>query len=145
MPTARKPPSKAPKKVAKKKPIEQYAHADKQRANNPHVGLVTAETDTDGGKRRYEYDPHLDPQLQWAGKAEHTAFEVPTVSLHVHERVDPKTILESVRRRNGSPPPAQMSLFARQPRTRHCGKRSTSTSTRTAGRTGSSPATRCWS
>ena len=31
-----------------------------------------------------QYDPHLDPQLQWAGKAEHTSFEVPTVSLHVH-------------------------------------------------------------
>lgn len=28
------------------------------------------------------------PQLVWAGKAEHTSFEVPTVSLHVHERID---------------------------------------------------------
>ena len=28
----------------------------------------------------YEYDPHLDPQLVWAGKAEHTSFEVDTVS-----------------------------------------------------------------
>jgi len=88
-------------KPTKKRPIEQYGHGDKQRANNPHVGLVTPETDRDAGKRRYEYDPHLDPQLQWAGKAEHTSFEVPTVSLHVHERVDPKTILEAVRRRNG--------------------------------------------
>ena len=70
------------------RPIEHYEHAGKLRANNPHVGLVTAETDRDEGKRRYAYDPHLDPQLQWAGKAEHTSFEVPTVSLHVHERVD---------------------------------------------------------
>lgn len=32
------------------------------------------------------------------GKAEHTSFEVPTVSLHVHERIDPRTIIEAVRK-----------------------------------------------
>ena len=26
--------------------------------------------------KTYEYDPHLDPQLIWAGKTEHTSFEV---------------------------------------------------------------------
>jgi len=82
-----------PRKTAKtsKRPIEQYDHPDKQRANNPHVGIVTADNDPEGGRKRYAYDPHLDPSLQWAGKAEHTSFEVPTVSLHVHERIDPKT------------------------------------------------------
>lgn len=39
------------------------------------------------------------PYLNWAGKAERTSFEVDTVSLHVHERIDPATILETVRRR----------------------------------------------
>ena len=74
----------------KKKEIEQYAHSDKQRANNPPVGLVTPQTDpVEPSKKSYEYDPHLDPQLVWAGKAEHTSFKVPTVSLHVHERIDP--------------------------------------------------------
>ena len=63
------------------KPIEQYTHADKDRMNNPPVGLVRPDTDEGAGKQAYQYDPHLDPQLQWAGKAEHTAFEVPTVSL----------------------------------------------------------------
>jgi hypothetical protein len=33
-----------------KKPIEQYAHPDKKRVNNPPVGLVTAETDRDSGR-----------------------------------------------------------------------------------------------
>lgn len=84
-----------------KKPIEQYDHKDKQRVNNPPVGLVTPDTDKDAGKKKYAYDPHLDPQLQWAGKAEHTSFEVPTVSLHVHERIDPATIVEAVKRKNG--------------------------------------------
>ncbi len=93
-----------------KRDIETYAHPDKQRVNNPPVGLVTPDTDRDSGKKAYTYDPHLDPQLQWAGKAEHTSFEVPTVSLHVHERIDPRTVIEAVRKRNGSKP--QLSLFA---------------------------------
>ena len=83
-------------------PIESYDHRDKERLNNPPVGLVTPDTDRDSGKKTYAYDPHLDPQLQWTGKAEHTSFQVPTVSLHVHERIDPHTIIEAVRRRNGS-------------------------------------------
>jgi adenine-specific DNA-methyltransferase len=91
------------KKAKNKRPVESYEHKDKQRANNPPVGLVTPETDPDAGqKKTYAYDPHLDPQLIWAGKAEHTSFDVPTVSLHVHERIEPRTIIEAVRRRNGS-------------------------------------------
>ena len=90
--------------------IETYAHTDKERVNNPPVGLVTPETDRDAGRRTYTHDPHLDPQLSWAGKAKHTSFEVPTVSLHVHERIDPRTVIEAVRKRNGTQP--QMSLFA---------------------------------
>jgi adenine-specific DNA-methyltransferase len=92
------------------KPLEQYEHKDKQRLNNPPVGLVDGHTDNDGQKKKaYQYDPHLDPQLQWAGKAEHTSFDVPTVSLHVHERIDPRRIMESVRKDKTGP--QQMSLF----------------------------------
>jgi adenine-specific DNA-methyltransferase len=99
-----------------KRPIESYEHRDRERLNNPPAGLVTPETDPDAGQRkqRYAYDPHLDPQLQWAGKAEHVSFEVPTVSLHVHERIDPRTIIEAVRRVNsgqGIVNSGQLSLF----------------------------------
>ncbi|MDD2728836.1 site-specific DNA-methyltransferase [Malikia sp.] len=38
------------------------------------------------------------PYLNWAGKAERTSFEIDTVSLHVHERVDPASILSAVRK-----------------------------------------------
>ncbi len=93
-----------------KRKIDSYAHPDKKRPNNPPVGLVTEKNDPDLGRKRYAYDPHLDPQLVWAGKAEHTSFEVPTVSLHVHERIDPKTIVDAVRKRNGEPS-RQLSLF----------------------------------
>jgi adenine-specific DNA-methyltransferase len=97
------------KSRSSKRPIENYEHKDKERLNNPPVGLVTPETDQDTEKKSYSYDPHLDPQLVWAGKAEHTSFEVPTVSLHVHERVDPRTIIETVRKKNGDL--KQASLF----------------------------------
>jgi adenine-specific DNA-methyltransferase len=106
-----------------KKRIESYAHADKQRMNNPPVGLVTPDTDpVEEPRKTYHYDPHLDPQLVWAGKAERTSFDVPTVSLHVHERIDPKTIIAAVRTNGdrvvsgadtpgGAAAPKQLSLF----------------------------------
>ncbi len=76
--------------------IEQYTHNDKKRPYNPPVGLVTPQTDKDLPKKKYSYDPHLDPQLIWSGKKENTSFEVDTVSLHVHERIDPITVIENV-------------------------------------------------
>ncbi|CAD5931392.1 DUF559 domain-containing protein [Planktothrix agardhii] len=90
--------------------IDQYNHENQQRVNNPPVGLVTPESDPDGDNKNYSYDPHLDPQLVWAGKAEHTNFEVPTVSLHVHERIDPRSIIEAVRKQNQTQA-VQLSLF----------------------------------
>lgn len=39
------------------------------------------------------------PYLNWTGKAERTSVEVDTVSLHVHERVDPATILANAAKR----------------------------------------------
>lgn len=38
------------------------------------------------------------PYLNWAGKAEKTSFDIDTVSLHVHERMDPASILSAVRK-----------------------------------------------
>ena len=113
-----------------KRPIERYEHSDKKRINNPPVGLVTPETDPVAPthktydyvapvpsvkpRQELDYDPHLDPQLVWAGKKEHSSFEVPTVSLHVHERIDPHTIIDAVRKRNGNGLPVQPSLFERR-------------------------------
>lgn len=101
----------ARKKSTGKKSIEQYDHKGKKRVDNPPVGLVTPDTDKETGKKTYAYDPHIDPSLQWAGKTEHTSFEVPKVSLHVHERIDPRTTIEAVRKANG-PKHEQLSLFA---------------------------------
>ena len=94
----------------KQRQVEHYTHQGKERVNNPPVGLVTPETDGAEEKKVYGHDPHLDPQLQWAGKQERTSFEIPTVSLHVHERIDPRTVIEAVRKRPD--PDGQLSLFS---------------------------------
>ena len=100
-----------------KRRIDNYQHLGKQRANNPPVGLVTDKTDSDSGAKtkKYKHDPHLDPQLQWAGKAEGAHFGVNTVSLHVHERIDPCAIMDAVRKHNGAGAP-QGALFAKERR-----------------------------
>jgi adenine-specific DNA-methyltransferase len=48
-----------------------------------------------------------EPYLAWSGKAERTSFEVDTVSLHVHERIDPATILRAVQKRLKEPKAGQ--------------------------------------
>lgn len=87
--------------------IEAYRHETATRKNAVPAGLASYDTSKPKPKK-YEYDPHLDPQLVWAGKVEHTSFEVPTVSLHIHERIAPEAIIRSGKRK-----PAQLSLFAK--------------------------------
>lgn len=77
--------------------IEVYKHDD-TRENAVPAGLASYDT-SKLKPRKYAYDPHLDPQLVWAGKAEHTSFEVPTVSLHIHERIAPEAIIRSIKER----------------------------------------------
>ena len=135
--------------------VTAYRHTD-TRSNNPEVGMVHAGTDPDGDRTEWQYDPHLDPTLNfdsarasiealidgalesadqdqmkdallelkrlqapylnWTGKAEKTSFEVDTVSLHVHERVDPATILRAVKKKlekgDSFADAAQLDLFA---------------------------------
>lgn len=57
-----------------------------------------------------------EPYLNWTGKAERTSFEIDTVSLHVHERIDPASILNAVRKRlkreKAVQPRMQLGLFS---------------------------------
>ena len=71
---------------------------------------LTANTLEEAKSALSELKKRQKPYLNWAGKAEHISFEVPTVSLHVHERIDPRTIIEAVRKRNGQNY-EQLSLF----------------------------------
>ena len=98
--------SKAPKPS---KVLESYTHYNTKRTNLPPMGLVKPENDpVEAPKKKYAFDPHTDPQLQWAGKTERTSFEVPTVSLHVHERIDPRRIVDAVTKDTDG---GQMSMF----------------------------------
>ena len=87
--------------------VEAYRHETETRKNVVPVGLASYDTSTPKPKK-YAYDPHLDPQLIWTGKAENTSFEVPTVSLHIHERIAPGAIVRSIRRED-----PQIDLFAK--------------------------------
>ena len=58
--------------VNKKRPVEQYGHKGKQRTNNPPVGLVDARSDAAEGKKKYAYDPHLDPTLEFDQQSSRT-------------------------------------------------------------------------
>ena len=87
--------------------VEVYRHENDTRKNAVPVGLASYDTAKPKPKK-YEYDPHLDPQLVWAGKKEHTSFEVPTVSLHIHEHIAPEAIIRSIKREE-----PQIDLFAK--------------------------------
>jgi len=100
--------SKKSTKTSKKIEVKQYIHEKEKRANNPPVGLVTPESDKDLPEKKYSFDPHLDPQLEWSGKVENSDFEVDTVSLHRHERIDPMTIIGKVLKKQDS---EQQTLF----------------------------------
>jgi len=94
------------RKAAGRNNVGDYRHKQAKRKNNPPAGLAPTYARDEGGKTKYEYDPHLDPQLVWAGKAEHTSFDVDVVSLHIHERVSTRAILEAVKK-----PEPQLALF----------------------------------
>lgn len=91
MPRPRKKPVEAAD-AAKMRDIESYTHDDKKRANNPPVGMAQHDKAEEKVKT-YQFDPHLDPTLQWAGKAEGVSFDVPTSSIHIHESIKPFNII----------------------------------------------------
>ena len=95
--------------MAKQRQVGDYRH-DARRKNNPPAGIGPTYEVKERRTTHYSYDPHLDPQLMWAGKAEHTSFEVDVVSLHIHERISTRAILEAVKK-----PEPQLDLFGETP------------------------------
>lgn len=85
----------APDDTSKMRDIETYTHDDKKRTNNPPAGMAQHDKAAEKVKT-YQFDPHLDPELQWAGKAEGVSFEVPTSSIHIHESIKPLNIIARV-------------------------------------------------
>lgn len=103
--TKNRKPRKTPKEV------ENYDHEGKKRKNIPQVSLVSSVTDKLDGRTKYQHDPHIDPYLSWAGKAEGLSFDVQNVSLHIHERIDPKRIIKQFLKEREEDTQKQLSLF----------------------------------
>lgn len=89
----------------KPKQVDDYRHDGATRLNNPPAGLAWQDTEKPS-KHRFEYDPHLDPQLVWAGKAERGSFEIEAPSIHVHEDIAAEDVIHSVKRE-----PPELALF----------------------------------
>lgn len=98
-----------PRSKKPQKSVADYRHEEATRKNNPEAGLASYETSVKD-TATYKYDPHLDPQLVWAGKEERdqAGLTVDTVSLHIHERVSTPQIIAQARREE----PKQLDLFA---------------------------------
>ncbi len=99
------------RKLGPSRDVQDFRHEQARRKNNPPAGIAPTYEVRERRTTHYAYDPHLDPQLQWAGKAEHTSFEVDVVSLHTHERISTRAILRAVER----PQPVQPDLLGKTP------------------------------
>lgn len=96
--------------LAKLRDIEDYTHDDRKRADNPKAGAARWDASPDA-PRAYAFDPHADPALQWAGKAERTSFDVPTPSIHIHESIKPLKIIRAVQTLGDDAEEQQIRLF----------------------------------
>jgi adenine-specific DNA-methyltransferase len=99
---------KAPTEAA---PVSSYKHQDK-RAHIPtqEESIKLSAHDKRPAKKKYDYDPSLDPQLIWAGKKEAgSELGVSTVPIYVQENIAPEAIVARVKA--GVDENAQMLLF----------------------------------
>lgn len=83
-------------------PVLDYEHSGSHRTNNPPAGLAHLDREETPIKT-LQYDPHLDPQMQWAGKMERSIADIPAPSVHVHEELSAQKIVGSVRKQRLQP------------------------------------------
>lgn len=91
--------------------VTSYKHKDK-RAHIPtqEESVRLSHRDKQPVKKKYDYDPSLDPQLVWSGKKEAgSEFAVSTVPVYVQEKISPEAII--ARLKQGAQDEAQYTLF----------------------------------
>ena len=92
-------------------PVASYKFEDKRKripTQEESVKLSVGEKQP--VKKKYDYDPSLDPQLVWSGKKEAgSEFEVATVPIYVQEKIAPEAII--ARLKAGASDGSQMLLF----------------------------------
>lgn len=92
-------------------PVASYKH-DAKRAHIPtqEESVKLSAREKQPVKKKYDYDPSLDPQLIWAGKKEQGSdLAVSTVPIYVQEKIAPEAII--ARLKAGTSENAQMLLF----------------------------------
>ncbi|OGF65900.1 hypothetical protein A3I27_00280 [Candidatus Giovannonibacteria bacterium RIFCSPLOWO2_02_FULL_43_11b] len=92
-------------------PVKSYKH-DAKRAHIPtqEESVKLSARDKQPIKKKYDYDPSLDPQLVWSGKREQgKEFAVPTVPIYVQEKIAPEAII--ARLKSGASDITQQMLF----------------------------------
>ncbi len=92
-------------------PVKSYKHDGKRlRIPTQEESIKLSARDKQPVKKKYDYDPSLDPQLIWSGKKEQgNELEVPTVPIYVQEKIAPEAIV--ARLKLGSEESSQMILF----------------------------------
>ncbi|MGH9100906.1 MAG: site-specific DNA-methyltransferase, partial [Acidimicrobiales bacterium] len=104
------------RRTASRREIEATRHGDK-RANIPTVELgdFVASDEAAPTRLRYPRDTSLDPQLVWKGKDDQDAsdLDVPVVPIYVQEKIEPRALVEDLRRRAAESRDVQeLQLFA---------------------------------
>lgn len=92
-------------------PVESYKHTGKRvRIPTQEESVKLSPRDKRPEKKKYAYDPSLDPRLEWAGKSEAGAeFGVSTVPIYVQEKVAPEALI--ARLKAGTDDSSQTLLF----------------------------------
>lgn len=92
-------------------PVESYKHTGKRvRIPTQEESVKLSPRDKRPEKKRYAYDPSLDPRLEWAGKAEAgDEFNVTTVPIYVQEKIAPEALI--ARLKAGTNDSSQTLLF----------------------------------
>lgn len=92
-------------------PVKSYKHDGKRvRIPTQEESVKLSPRDKRPEKKKYAYDPSLDPRLEWAGKTEAGAeFGVPTVPIYVQEKIAPEALI--ARLKAGMDESSQMMLF----------------------------------
>lgn len=92
-------------------PVKSYKHDGKRvRIPTQEESIKLSAKDKQPIKKKYDYDPSLDPQLVWSGKKEQgSELAIPTVPIYVQEKVAPEAII--ARLKIGIEENQQMMLF----------------------------------
>ncbi len=104
-------PRKKTPQITEAAPVKSYKHQQKRiHIPTQEESIKLSAKQKQPKKKKYAYDPSLNPQLIWAGKQEQgKEFNVATVPIYVQENISPEAII--ARLKSGAEDSSQMILF----------------------------------